>query len=544
MAGSSDFLQRHHDEVLAAWANEARQAASARGLSEAELKNLMPLCLSALTGEADWGELMRHIQSHLSDRIRWGFEIAEVVDEFAILERCIADRVRASPPDERPSADELARVFLTLQSIMVRTAETFDEHMRLDEQREKRSLRRLQTLADEALRATEQPLAQPLKEMLAVIMEAMEAQCAALFLYDPQTELLVTRAAVGVAAEQLQEFASSLDPDSFPGRIAAHEEPTALDDVATTELVVSDALRSSGIHSLLRVRLPPRHRICGVMYVGIHERRAFCSRESRRIEALGEGLTLHLDNARLHAELRERIGDLERERGLRERFVAILAHDLRGPLTSAKMSAALLNKLGGRATQRPDLVARIERNLERVDQMIRDLLDVSRIHAGQPMTLHLDWCDLREVAEEVAEELRAVHGPRFEVVAEEDVRGVWSHDELRRALWNLCVNAVKYGRTDTPVTVRLARERDSVRLSIHNFGDPIPAEAREGIFDLFTRRRTTPQMDESWGIGLAFVRACAEAHGGTIEVESAPEAGTTFTMTLPLDARPNSAKAR
>lgn len=536
MARSSDFLHRHRDEILTAWASEASRAASARGLSDIELKNLMPVCLSALTGGEEWGELMRHIHSHLSDRIRWGFEIAEVVDEFAILERCVADCVRAAPPEERPSVDELARLFVTLQRIMVQTTNTFEEHLRLDEQREKRYLRRLRTLADEALQTSEQPLVRPLKDMLGIIMEAMAAQCAALFLYDPQTELLVTRAAVGVAEEQLQEFTSSLDAASFTGRIAASEEPTAVDDVETTELGVSDALRRSGIHSLLGVRLPARHRIRGVMYIGIVERRPFTARECRRIEALGEGLTLHLDNARLHAELRVRIGELETERGLRERLVAILAHDLRGPLMSAKMSAQLLTRLGDRAGQRPDVMTRIERNLDRVDQMIRDLLDVSRIQAGQRLPLNLDWCDLREIAEEVAEELRAVHGPRFAIVAEDDVRGVWSRDELRRAIWNLSVNAVKYGRTDTPVTIRVAREGNGVRLSVHNFGDPIPAEAREGIFDLFSRRKAAPP-GESWGLGLAFVRACTEAHGGTIEVESAPGIGTTFTMRLPLDAR-------
>ncbi|MFY0537523.1 hypothetical protein [Nannocystis pusilla] len=75
------------------------------------------------------------------------------MEEFAILERCIADCARRSPPTERPSEEELARIFLTLQSTMVRTADVFQEHMRLDEQREKRYLRQLRTLADEALRA-------------------------------------------------------------------------------------------------------------------------------------------------------------------------------------------------------------------------------------------------------------------------------------------------------------------------------------------------------------------------------------------------------
>jgi signal transduction histidine kinase len=538
VVSSTDFLDRHRDEILAAWATEAKKAASARGLSDVELTNLIPVCLAALTGGADWDVLMRHIESHLSDRIRWGFEIAEVVEEFALLERCIADCARAAPPDERPSADELARIFVALQSIMVRTTDSFQTHMQLDEQHEKRYLRRLRALADEALRAPGTPPAERLRDMLAVVMEAMAAQCAALFLYDPHTKLLVTRAAVGLAEDDLQEFATSLDPASFAGLIAANEEPTAVDDVATTELAVGDALRRSGIHSLLGVRLPRRDRIRGVMYIGTRERRSFSVRDLRRIEAIGEGMTLHLENGKLHAELRERILELEAERALRERFTAILAHDLRGPLASATLSAQSLRRLDDRAEPRPAVIARIERNLGRVDQMIRDLLDVSRMQAGQRLPLHIDSCDLREVAEDVVGELRELHGPRFAVVAEGNVCGMWSCDELRRSIWNLGVNAVKYGRADTPIVVRIARIDSWVRLSVHNFGDPLPPEHREHIFDLFSRQRVAPQAGESWGLGLALVRACAEAHGGTVEVESAPDVGTTFTMMFPIDARP------
>lgn len=538
MASSTGFLDRHGDEILKTWASEASRAASARGLSDVELKNLMPVCLAALTGGADWKVLMRHIESHLSDRIRWGFEVGEAVEEFAILERCISSCAAMAPADERPSPDELARIFIALQSIMVRTTDSFQVHMQLDEQQEKRFLRQLRTLADQALHAPGAPLGEHLKEMLAVIMEAMAAQCAALFLYDPRSELLVTQAAVGLAEDDLQEIMTSLDPATVTGLMAASAEPVAIDDVATTELVVSDALRRSGIHSLLGVRLPQRDRIRGVMYVGTRVQGPFSTRELRRIEALGEGMTLHLENGHLHAELRLRIDELEAERALRERFTAILAHDLRGPLASAKMSAQILVRLGDRAA-RPDIVARIDRNLERVDLMIRDLLDVSRMEAGQRLPLNIAACDLREVAEDVVQDLEAQHGPRFVIEAEGDVRGMWSRDELRRALWNLIVNALKYGRADTQVAIRLARRGGDVRVSVHNFGDPIPDEHREHIFDVFSQRRRAPKAEESWGLGLAFVRACAEAHGGSVEVESAAGVGTTFTVTLPLDARPS-----
>jgi len=538
-----NFIQHHQDEILLEWATEAREAASARGLSDVELKNMMPLLLAALTGGAEWSALKRHIESHLGDRIRRGFEMGEIVEEFAILERCIADSARRSPESLRPTQEEIARIFVTLQSIMVRTTDVFQEHMRLDEQHEKRYLQQLRRLADAALRdpsGAHGGLAARLQEAMQIVREAMGADAAALLLYEPDSRKLVTRAVAGDADAELQEFAASVDLDSFTGQVAAHAEATELNDVVSTELKVSDALRFSGIHSLLGIRLPRHHRFLGILYIGMREARAFSSRETRRLEALGEGLTVHLDNAKLHAELREHLRELEAERGLRERFVAVLAHDLRGPLATAKMSARLLKKLGDGAEQRPKLIQRIDHNLDLIDKMIHDLLDVSRVRAGQQLPLRIDWCDLRSLADAVVEDLRAVHGPRFEVVGEPEIRGMWSHAELKRALWNLAENGVKYGAADSPVTIRLERRHLDAVVTVHNLGPEIRAQDRQHVFDLFARTRAAPPVGESWGLGLASVRACAEAHGGTVSVDS-DAGGTTFTMVLPLDARPHQA---
>ncbi|MFZ6182470.1 ATP-binding protein [Nannocystis pusilla] len=539
-----NFIQHHQEEILRHWAIEAGKAASARGLSDVELNNMMPFLLASLTGGADWENLARHIESHLGDRIRRGFEMAEIVEEFAILERCIADCARRSPPAERPNEEELARIFLTLQSTMVRTADVFQEHMRLDEQREKRYLRQLRTLADEALRAPPEPpgaLTDRLQEAMQIVREATGADAAALLLYEPETHHLVTRAVVGDAGAELREFAASVDLDSFTGQVAAHAEAIAVDDIVTTELEVSDALRFSGIHSLLGVRLPRHRRFLGIIYIGVREQRSFTNREIRRLEALGEGLTVHLDNAKLHAELRERLIDVETERKLRERFTAVLAHDLRGPLSTAKMSTQLLKRLDDDAAQRPGLIDRIDRNLDVIDRMIRDLLDISRMRAGRRLPLRIDWCDLRTLAEEVVEDLRLVHDSRLEVEGAHDLRGMWSRDELKRALWNLAENGIKYGAPAKPITIRLTRRDDEAEVQVHNFGPAIPVANREHIFDPFAQGRAAPRVGESWGLGLALVRACAEAHGGTVSVESDEIDGTTFTMVLPLDARPHQA---
>ncbi|WAS93667.1 sensor histidine kinase [Nannocystis punicea] len=536
-----NFVQQHRQQILLEWATEAGKAASARGLSDLELKNMMPFLLTALAGGADREKALgRHIESHLGDRIRRGFEMGEIVEEFAILQRCITDCARGSPSSERPSEEELARIFVTLQSVMVRTADVFQEHMRLDEQHEKRYLGLLRTLADQALRAPqEQPgsLTDRLQEAMQIVREATGADAAALLLYEPESRNLVTRAVAGDAAAQLREFAASVDLDSFTGQVAAHAEATVVDDVVTTELEVSDALRFSGIHSLLGVRLPRHRRFLGIMYIGLREARTFSSREIRRLEALGEGLTLHLDNAKLHAELRERLAEVETERKLRERFTAVLAHDLRGPLSTAKMSALLLKKIGNGA-QRPELIDRIHSNLDVIDRMIHDLLDVGRLRAGQRLPLRIDWCDLRTLAEEVVEDLRLVHGCCFEVAGAHDVRGMWSRDELKRALWNLAENGIKYGTPDSPITLRVERRAHEAEIGVHNFGPAISGANREHIFDPFAHGRTPPRVGESWGLGLAVVRACAEAHGGSVSVTSDESDGTTFTMVLPLDARP------
>jgi signal transduction histidine kinase len=187
--------------------------------------------------------------------------------------------------------------------------------------------------------------------------------------------------------------------------------------------------------------------------------------------------------------------------------------------------------------EKRDLAARIERNLDRMDRMIRDLLDVSRVRAGQRLPLRLDRCDLGAVAEEVIEELSATHGHRFELTKHEVVCGIWSHDELHRALCNLGANAVKYGVSDRPITTRVERTPGGARASVHNFGNPIPPEKRGRLFDLYSRLREG--SGTGWGLGLALVQACAEAHGGKAAIgESSEEAGTTFTIDLPADSRP------
>jgi signal transduction histidine kinase len=308
--------------------------------------------------------------------------------------------------------------------------------------------------------------------------------------------------------------------------------------VETTPLDVPDGLRHSGIHSLLGIRLPPQRSLMGVVYIGLREERTFTARETRRIAAVGERLALHLDNARLYAELLDQLDALRVARELRNQFASVLAHDLRGPLSAARLAATLLAAQPG--VSGPSVAKRVEvivRNLDRADHMVIDLLDVDRIHAGRRLSIILEECNLSELGRELVDEIAADHPGCIVLHADEGVRGIWGASELRRALWNLISNAQKYGAKDAPITVAITKLRDGVEVSVHNEGAPIPSEAQETLFDPFTRAAGEHRA-HGWGLGLMLVRACAEAHGGSVRVDSAPGRGTTFAMRLPADARP------
>ncbi|HET9450653.1 MAG TPA: ATP-binding protein [Aggregicoccus sp.] len=230
---------------------------------------------------------------------------------------------------------------------------------------------------------------------------------------------------------------------------------------------------------------------------------------------------------------------LEEERELRERFVATLSHDLRTPLTAAKLNAQMLARKGSDPLVLYRLAARITENLDRADVMIRDMLDANRIRAGELLPIEVSECELEALARETLEELSLVHGDRFVLSATEPIHGHWSSSGIRRIIENLCNNAVKYGAREHPVTVSLAqRGPDEVEVSVHNWGTPLAPGELKQLFKEY-RRADSAQAGphKGWGLGLTIVEGLARAHRGTVRVESAAETGTTFTVTVARDAR-------
>ena len=139
---------------------------------------------------------------------------------------------------------------------------------------------------------------------------------------------------------------------------------------------------------------------------------------------------------------------------------------------------------------------------------------------------------------EVLEDLRLLHGERFELHAPPDAPGHWDGERLKQALHNLLENAVKYGRIGAPISVRVDVGDGRLRLSSHNLGEPIPPDVLPDLFRPFRRAPAAISGGKpGWGLGLMLVQSIAEAHGGSVSAESSQELGTTFTIDVLLDAR-------
>jgi signal transduction histidine kinase len=217
---------------------------------------------------------------------------------------------------------------------------------------------------------------------------------------------------------------------------------------------------------------------------------------------------------------------------------AIVAHDLRNPLGVAYNHARLI-QLRPTSDETSEWAARIVENLARVDRMLQDLLDAMKLETGARMRLELEACDLVDIVRTSLEHVRDEVGQRLVIDAPTPVEGFFSPDALRRAVENLVSNALKYGSPTEPIVVTVRAVHGRAILTVHNEGPHIPADKQETLFRAFQRTSEAHTSGkEGWGLGLAQVRAAAEAHGGSIGVDSLPDRGTTFVIDIPADARP------
>jgi len=224
----------------------------------------------------------------------------------------------------------------------------------------------------------------------------------------------------------------------------------------------------------------------------------------------------------------------KRSLDLRERALAIVSHDLRNPLSAILIGAFALQQEGGLSVEGVGIAARIVSSAKRMDRIIGDLIELTNVRG---MELTQEPVDGHELCARIVEELRAGLPDReIRLRFEGNGNGRWDADRLERAVSNLVANALQYGREGTPVTIESRGDEEQWTLSVHNLGEPIPAEVLPRLFEPFRRGRRGKRSNSGrhhLGIGLFIAREVVLAHGGSIEVTSTLAEGTRFVVRLP-----------
>jgi signal transduction histidine kinase len=308
------------------------------------------------------------------------------------------------------------------------------------------------------------------------------------------------------------------------GRQIAPEEWPLSRSLATGEVIEGEEIhiqRGDGSHGTIRVNSAPIKDgdavVAGVVVA----------------DDVSDEATLRRDNAQLYDAAQRAIR-------YRDEFLSVATHELKTPLTSLQLHltgllrAVELGKLLTEKEAVQDRLLRAEAQVTRIAALLDELLDVSRISGGR-LTITRETMDLAQLAREVAGRFDAQlerAGSTLALDAAAPLAGSWDRARLDQVLSNLLGNAIKYGR-GKPIALSVSAIPDGARLTVRDEGIGIPEAEQARVFERFERASTVRNYG-GMGLGLWIVREIVDAHGGHIMLESAPEAGATFLVDLPL----------
>lgn len=263
---------------------------------------------------------------------------------------------------------------------------------------------------------------------------------------------------------------------------------------------------------------------------------AFDPAEDRLLIALSVQLGLGVERRRLQQEATE-AEVLRRTDVLKTALINAVSHDLRTPLASIIASAGSLRQedVAWTEGERQDFAQAIEEEAQRLNGIVGNLLDLSRIESGN-LRPEKGWYDLGALIDDVLGRLRTrTGGHRLTVSIPPDLPPVpLDYVEIDQVLSNLIENAAKYTPSGTEIAIVVRRSEDEVRVAVTDHGAGIPPAALPRLFEPFYRVDGMGPRPQGTGVGLSVARGLVEVHGGHIWAENRPEGGARFVFTLPL----------
>lgn len=264
-----------------------------------------------------------------------------------------------------------------------------------------------------------------------------------------------------------------------------------------------------------------------------------------RSRVKAQQLTLELHARSLERMVQKRTNELVEANAAKDKFLSIVSHELKTPLTSLKGMTQLLRRQVKRAEAIEVVsvgLADMERSIRRMEVLVNDLLDSSLIETNM-FVLHRKRCDLVELCRHLIDEYTAGAGPSltFEIPGD-PIEVEVDVNRISQVIINLLSNARKYSPKGSPITLTLQQAGYETMFSVRDMGVGIPEEMLPHIFDQFYRVPSVEVQNGphvGLGLGLYISRKIVERHGGHIDVQSVPNQGSTFTVVLPMYIDPS-----
>jgi signal transduction histidine kinase len=460
---------------------------------------------------------------HALERLEVGYNLEQVVEEYAILRQCIVELVHREGAPAMRSA-QLARLHSGIDRAIVTSTARYHEAS-------ERTLRALDRISSTAL--THRESEKMLPELLRVLLETCASvDAAALLLLEG--DVLRVHAAAGSGLENTIGEVVPLG-ESLAGRVAQTRAPVTSRDAAADPVVTRPSIKRSGLRGYYGVPLLLADELIGVATIGSRTAAEFSDEDRLLFRTMSGRAAAIIAKARLDAELARRNAELAAALEYRDRLLAVLSHDLRNPLSVVLTSAELLERDGPLSETQRRAVGRVANSARRIEHMVRDLLDYTRLRQGQELPVSARDVDLLALCHQVLDDVRLLHpGVELRCIAEGKTVGWFDPEAMARVISNLVTNAIIYGQGDRPVTVSLRGTDREVWMEVHNEGQPIAENVLPHIFEPFRRgagaAKDTPA---GLGLGLFISQQIVAAHGGEIEVRSREGHGTTVRVRCP-----------